>query len=540
MLLVLCAVIAAGVVAAAVATSTHELPPATGAAQLIPADALLYVHVSTDPDRPAVRRAIQVAQRFPDFPLAQAALTARVGAVLSGSSGSTVDFASQIRPWLGREAAFALLNTPTSTAGSLVVIGVRDHDLAARFVAGNGIAQAGAYRGIRLLRYRFGTVLAFVRHYLVLGQQASVKAAIDAASGHLQSLAQSSVYRAAAAGEPAGRVLDAYASAAGVRRVLAAQGGILGALGVLLYQPALTGTTISVSAVPSGLRLRVHGALDPTLAQVTGGRSRPFAPSLAAAMPEGTTMLLDVNGLDRVAPRVLSASAEGGFAGRIGPLLRRLGAALASEGVNVQRITSIFSGETAVAVAPSGGRAARGSAGGGAAGSAGGPALLIVTRTAHQAATRALLAELEAPLAQLFPPPSSGPGTVAEFNSVPVAGVSVHQLALAPGLQLDYAVFRGLVAVSTSLQAIAGVVRHTRSLSDDPAFKATLGDRPDQVTSLVFLDFSQLLSLAEQTGLTRSASVRALTPDLEKIRAIGLASTRGEADTTAELSLQIP
>jgi hypothetical protein len=94
--------------------------------------------------------------------------------------------------------------------------------------------------------------------------------------------------------------------------------------------------------------------------------------------------------------------------------------------------------------------------------------------------------------------------------------------------------------LATSLQAIAAVARHSHPLSGEPAYEATLGNRPDQVTSLLFLDFSQLLHLGEQTGLTGSARLAALRPDLRKIRAIGLASTRGEADTTAELFLQIP
>jgi len=59
------------------------------------------------------------------------------------------------------------------------------------------------------------------------------------------------------------------------------------------------------------------------------------------------------------------------------------------------------------------------------------------------------------------------------------------------------------------------------------------------VTSLLFLDFSQLLSLGDRSGLMRGARFAALQPDLEKIRAIGLTSTSGESDTTAELSLQI-
>jgi hypothetical protein len=96
------------------------------------------------------------------------------------------------------------------------------------------------------------------------------------------------------------------------------------------------------------------------------------------------------------------------------------------------------------------------------------------------------------------------------------------------------------VVVSTSLEGIAGVAERARSLAAGPSYRAVLGASPKRVTSLLFLDFSQLLSLAEQTGLTRGVRYRALKPDLEKIRAVGLYSTRGEADTTAELFLQIP
>ena len=44
--------------------------PATGAARVVPADALAYVHLSTDPGRPAVHQAEALARRFPDYPLA--------------------------------------------------------------------------------------------------------------------------------------------------------------------------------------------------------------------------------------------------------------------------------------------------------------------------------------------------------------------------------------------------------------------------------------------------------------------------------------
>jgi hypothetical protein len=249
-----------------------------------------------------------------------------------------------------------------------------------------------------------------------------------------------------------------------------------------------------------------------------------FTPSLQSVIPSGSTVLLDATALSRAAPRVLGALAAGGIAGRVGPLLRRLGAALSSEGVDVPQIVSLFGAETAVAIVPH----------------QRSPALVVVARTDDEARARSMLAALELPLEQLFPPASSGPGSAPLFGDQQVAGVTAHELTLTPGLHLDYAVFDGLVVVSTSLDGIAAVARHARALADDPAYRATLSAGPSRVTSLLFLDFSQLLSLGEQTGLTRGAQYRALAPDLRKIRAVGLSSTSGEADSTAELFLQIP
>jgi len=510
------AVVAALVLVLALTSGQTEAPPATGAAALVPSDALLYIHLSTDRTRPAVRRAQALLRRLPAFADLVASEDAKLTAPLGGGSPSA------IKPWLAKEAAFAVLNTRGSAAGTLVVIDVRNRARARAFLSGRGATPDGIYDGVGLLRRGSGTELAFVRHYLVFGQRASVRASIDAATGRIPSLQRSSAFQHAAAGEPADRVLDAYVPAAGATRLLSPRGGLLGAVGTLLDRPALMGSSISLSPVAAGLKVHVHGAL----ARTGGSPPTPFAPTLASMMPSGSTMLLDVKGLARAAPRVLAAAAAAGVAGRIAPLLHSLGAGLASEGVSVARVASIFSGETAVALAPSGpGR---------------GAALVIVARTSHEAATRTLLAQLELPLAQLFPPPSSGPGAVPEFGDVSVAGVTAHKLALAPGLELDYAVAHGLVIVSTSLGALTGVIRHARPLADEPRYQAALSGGPSQVTSLLFFDFSQLLSLGEQTGLMHGPQVAALRPDLEKIRAIGLDSTSGESDTTSELFIDIP
>jgi hypothetical protein len=270
-----------------------------------------------------------------------------------------------------------------------------------------------------------------------------------------------------------------------------------------------------------------HSALDPALVHLRDRRTAEFSPSLTSELPAGATLLLDVNGLAQAAPRILAAGSVAGFAGAVAPLLSRLGRALAAEGVDVHGALSLFSGETAVAVTP------------GSSASGGSPALVIVTRTRDESRARSPLAALELPLAQLFPAPASGPGVAPEFYDRTVAGITAHQLSLTPGLNLDYAVFDGLVVVSTSLDGIAGVALHEHALPADPAYRLALAGSPAHVSSLLFLDFSQLLSLGEQTGLISGTRYRLLRPDLEKVRAVGLVSTGGESDSTAELTLQI-
>ncbi len=503
--------------------------PATGAASIVPSDALAYINLSIDSSRPAVKQELALLKRFPSYPVASAAVLTRLTEIVGG--GKSADFASDVKPWLGNEVAVAFLNTTSSAAGSLIALDVSDQSRAHAFLTRSGATPNGSYRGVQLFRYPTGTELAFVGHYLTLGQDASVRAAIDVSSGASPSLERNPSYVRASSTEPTGRVLDAYASAAGVQRILVSRGGLLGALGVLLYQPALDGAAISLTPVAGGAQVLIHSALSPALKRLGGPPTPPFRPTLQADAPTGATLFLDTDGLDRAAPQVFKAAAAAGVAGRIGPLLQRLGNALAAEGVSPRSLVSIFSGETAVAVVP------------GVTGSPGGsrpPAVIIIARTNNEAQTRATLASMEVPLAQLFAAPTSGPGQAPEFNDILLDGVTAHQLSLTPGLQLDYAVFDGLVVVSTSRDGIAAVVNHQRAIAGDPEFRATLSTRPQRVASLLFLDLSQLLSLGEQTGLTPSGRFRALRPDLEKVRGVGMDSTGGEADTTAELFLQIP
>lgn len=497
-------------------------PPATGAARLVPADALAYVHLSTDPSRPAVQAAGRVARRFPDYPLLYAAIMNRLGATLGGGA-STFNFGRDVRPWLGQEAALAMVGS-SGAVQTVLVLDVRDRARARAFLTSEGAAPAGGYDGATLLAYPSGSELAFVGHYLVAGPDTGVRAAIDAARGRTKSLAHDPAYARAAASEPADRTLDAYLPAAGVQRLLGSRTGVLGAIAVMLGRPGIEGTALSLSPTSGGVRVLVHSV---SAAGAKGAGARSFTPTLQSVLPSGSTVMLDFDGLDHAAPQLLRAGAVAGIGANIGILLSRLGVALTSQGVNVRSVLSIFDGETAVALSPGPS-----------------PALLILARPRNETAAREELASLETPLTALFSPSSSAAaGQIPELADVQVDGVTVHEVQLGAGLQLDYGVWNDLVVVSTSLRAIADVATRTRALAGEAAYRAVISDAAHPagpVSSLVFVDFNRLLQLAGNLGLTSGTRTRELLPDLSKIRTVGLSSKSTNRDTTTELTLEIP
>jgi hypothetical protein len=493
-----------------------EKPPATGAASVVPSDALAYVNVSTDESRSAVTSGLALAEGFPGYAALRDGLLARLGVT---GPGVAVNFGSEIRPWLGKEVAFAVFDTPTTTAGTLIVVAVGNRRQAKRFIAGLPSDGSASYEGATITGHPGAGDTAFVGRYLLIGHSASIRAAIDVAAKRSPSLNENSSYRQASASEPAGRAVDAYISGAGVTRLLTPRHGVIGVLGALLYQPTLEGAAVALTPETGGLQVRVKSVLDPQLARVS---PESFTPSLVSSVPSGPALLLDVVGLNRVLPHLLDTI---GIGAQIPKLLKKLGVALSAEGVDVAGdIDSLFRRESAVVISTHGTA----------------PVVTVLARTSDPTQTRTVFAELEEPLERLFAPAGAAAGETPVFNQVMAGGVPAHQLVLAPGLQFDYAVLGNELVLSTSLSGIAGVAHHASSILDQPSYQSSLGDHPARVTSLLFLDLSQLLRLDEQTGLITGARFLALKPDLERVRVIGMDSTSGEAESTAELFLKIP
>jgi Protein of unknown function (DUF3352) len=472
--------------------------PPDAAAGLVPAGALVYVHLATDPDRAQDQDFAATASRLPPL--------RRLGhAAVAAIAPRALDYGRDIRPWLGPEVAYAAL----SPADSVVLAAVADRPAAEAQVARIGnLSAAGRYRGVRVLRAG-ATAIAFAGGFLALGTEPAVRAVIDRSAGVGEPLASDPGYERASAGRPADRVLDAYASPAGVRTVLAARGGPLGALGRLLERPGLEGVGAAVGPAPGGLRAAVR---------LAGGapRDAAFEPLLADRLPADAAAYVGVRGAGR-----LIALAERLGAGGVGALVQRL----AGEArIDAERdLLAPLGDEVAVALT--------GSPAGAAA-----PVLTLKAATSDRVRTASALARLQRPVARLL----AVPGTVPAFAALPTAGADAYTMPITPDLAPSYAVGGHDVTLATAPSAL-GPPRG--ALPAASAFAATVGDVPDRADSLVFLDLRALLALGEATGLTAIPGLATAREGLARAGAAGAVVTQDHdrpTDTTAELFLQIP
>jgi hypothetical protein len=462
-------------------------PPPDEAAKLVPAGALVYVHVSTDTGRGATSAALKLARRFPSFARLRDSLLRRLQDPRCGT-----DLGRQH----GKEAALALLNTETGTAGSLVLVDTGSEHGDAPTKACGLVSQT------------------YIGRFLAIGQPASLSAAraLAKAGDRGASLARDPDYARAMRGLPADRVADAWASAAGVRRLLAPQGGVLGAAGVLLDQPGLKGAGMGLVAGGTHARVVVRSELDP--AAKRSATFKPFEPTLQRQAPKGVMAYLGVSGLSSALSRLLAAA--GPQTAGLGALLRRAGRQLdrQSGGRLTRDVLDALQGEVAIMLTPS----------------VPAPVLTVVAH-AHKDTGRTL-AQLEAPIARLL-------GKKARFRAVTVGGTSARFLRAGP-ISLAYAVIGDRLVISTATSGIAAVAHGGGHLDGEDTFRSVAGDAPGNVSSLLFLDFTELLRLGEQTGLGDSRAYQSVREDLQKVRAVGAWSSGAGDESTAEINLSIP
>jgi hypothetical protein len=443
--------------------------------QWAPANSIAYLKLDLDPAASEKISALRFEQKFPDAPHVTSAdqlKDALLDEVFNDSSGSSkIDYATDVKPWLGDRVALAVYPDASGAAQVVGIVAVKDADAAKtdlpKLVQGQGGPTQAAF--------------ALEGDYAIVGQtQTAVSAAVAAAKA--SNITASSTYSSDIATLKGDRILTGWADLGALVKLAATSAaqdlsrlGGLGALGGLSslsegggFQaltsarddapglqvltsvassapaPSVTSAVSAVSAVKGrfvfGLQLQ-PGYADfegRVIGSDVGGYHNGNAMSLLGQLPAGSIAGLSVSGLGDVLTQELATLTKSplvaaGLQSELDGLGTKLGIALPGDAIN------LLGNEFAAGLdsVPAGHGTAK---------------FTVITQPTDQAKGLATAQKLASSIDQ---------GTAAP--TVRTAGSDV--------------------IISNDPQA-------TGSLGDDPAFKAAMSGVPDQVVGAVYVDLA--------------------------------------------------
>ena len=479
------------------------------AVDLVPANALLYVHARVEPQSDQWRRAGEIADQLPTL------RQFRSRALDSISRGRRpLDFETQVQPWIGDEAAVALLREGRR-ATSLILVRVADQTSARRFLAGAGRATNERHLGVTVRTYG-DLAAAFVDGFLAVGSPANVRAAID--TRHRRSLGHERLFRRAVERlEVKDPLAYAYAPARGIDEVVRGQGGLIGQIQSLVEVPGLEAAAAAVRAERNGVRMDL-AALH---------RERPpaqeFRPTLTREVPADTIAFVGAAGLDGVLDSLerLSGARGSALPGLLARFRRQLGPR--GERAVLKAVGPLLNRESALFVTPPVNL----------------PVITLVVADTSAAEGGDVLVALQPVLSRLLETPAGG--QVPAIISRRVAGVDTTTLSLSPSFSLTYAAFDGKLVVSTSPAGIRQLRRSGDSLADNASFSpGGLRDFLERASSVVFLDLRRLSALVERAGLAATPGYRAIKSDIARTGAVSGVTQSERSSQTAQIFVEVP
>jgi hypothetical protein len=425
-----------------------------------------------------------------------------------------LNFETQVRPWIGEEAAVALLREGRR-ATSLILLEVADEPVARRFLAGAGEPVRSRHRGTAVDRYG-ELAAAFVGRFMAIGTPTNVRAAIDARRG--RSLALARTFRRAVGGLDVDDPLAyAYAPARGLAQVLRGQRGLIGQIRSVVDVPGLEAAAAAARAELNGVRLDL-ATLAPARATAPAGGE-----NLSAEVPAGTMAFVGAADLQGLLDQLQRLSVDGTDV--LPGLLRGLRTRLGTEGERaLLRALRPLAGRKAALFATPPVNA---------------PVVtLVVSDTTAQQAGDVVVA-LQPVIARLLAEPAGG--QVPAIVPRRIAGVEATTLSLSPTQALTYAAFDDKLVVSTSPAGIRQLRGRGESLADNASFApGGLRKSLDRASSVVFLDLRRLSALVERAGLAATRGYRAIEPDIARIGAVSGVTVSQRSSQTAQIFVEVP
>jgi Protein of unknown function (DUF3352) len=483
-----------------------EAPP-DRAAEFVRGSALAYVHVSTDPAGDQLRRATQLVNELPTLELLRERF---IGERVNGLS-----FERDVRPWLGKEAAFALVPLAEKDPAPLLVLQARDSRLADQTLLRRSAGAAVPYRGQKI--YTVGRdAAALVDGFVLAGHSDTVRRAIDVHAGATGSLADHEPYTKLRDDLPERRLVHGWAS----RNLLESQlAGPAALLAGAARAEGIDGGAFSLGVDGERTVFAFRGNAARDSGRTTGCEGGAKGASLLSSGPKEPTALLGLDGLQCLVRGVLATPA----ASATGDSLRGILAEVEQrDKVDLQReLLPLLKGESEVVMSE--GEDA--------------PVISASVNDVDERKALDVLGRLQPALIRLVDP--EGAGQAASFSSRQVGGRAALTASLSPALELTYAAFDDKLVASTSAKGVEEADKG-EGPEESEDFKTVLGSRPDRPSALVFFDFDKLLALGDRVGLAEVPAYLAVRDDLQKLGALGAWVSREEEAIKAELSFRTP
>lgn len=507
----------------------ESCPPDDEAAEIVPADALAYVHVNIDPETEQFEEASEIAAALP---LVSDQLVRRALAAVPAAGGTRAGFESEIAPWFGGEAAVAVIPAGAQAAEQVDLLEVEDVDGARRFgdrVVGASRASQ-TYREIELRVGEGGLAVAHVGGFLTLGSRAAVRGVIETATEAegATALADDDTAERVRDRLPDHRLAEAYLSAEGVQTLIAPDRGTLGSLAPLLGPGATEGAAAALAADGDELELAVRSALDPERARSDPGffaAFSPFEPELPERLPADSLSYVGIGDPGRTVRALLAqASAEApGIAAGFDDLV----ASLRRDGeLDIEReLLPALGGEAAFTLAPRPGvdRA-------GAVGTVELPYLEFVAADVDEDRARRALAALQGPIAAGVDPAAGLQAPV--FGQREIAGVEGQSLRISPAVELTHAVFDGLAVIATDPAGIAELAEGDGGLDESDGFERATEGFEDRSSMLAYLDLARLVETGERLGLAEDPAYATFAAEFRRLDLLGI-QVRAEPELLA-------
>jgi hypothetical protein len=508
-------------------------PPADDAVELVPADALAYLHANLDPDTEQGANAADLIDRLP---VIGGEVTRRALALVPGPATGTLDFDRDIKPWFGGELAMAVL--PGAPAPERVdLVEASDSKGAGEYASSLAVGQVqtSEYQGIDVSVDQKGVATAQVDGFLAIGTEDGVRAVIATATGAegADALAGDADAEAVRGDLPEHRFADAWVSPEGVSDLISGSRGPLATLTPLISPGSTTGAAVGLSADDDGFDIAVRSELDPDREEASPGFFAAFPsfdPSLAEKLSTKTLAYLGIGPpRETVSALVAQADAQApGIARGFEDLADEL---RHHDNVDLEgQLLDALGDQAAFALEPA-------PSGEGAPAVAGTPYLLFAADGVDEDEARKALAALQVPIADAVHTGSEGQAPI--FSQQDVSGVQANSLRVSPTVEVTYAVFDGLAAIATDPAGIAGLVDGDGGLGEQQLYESATDGFPDEVSMLAYLDLGDLVQIGEQAGLAEDPLYATFAGDVRRLEALGVAVSNEDDLLATDLRLLV-